>query len=121
MSGRIYLLNEKSDLMAMEEAPYDSEKLLQEMLAKHPDLLAGEQINSDEPRRWLLVTREMAVPFEVLTTDDALEKLKAAVSWLIEQVKAEGRYPPRILAAYGHLPHRANRLAPMNQRPRLCH
>lgn len=61
MAGRIYLLNDNSDLMAMEEAPYDSEKLLQEMLAKHPDLLAGEQINSDEPRRWLLVTREMAV------------------------------------------------------------
>jgi len=61
MTGRIYLLNGNSELMAMEEAPYDSEKLLQEMLARHPDLLAGEQINSDEPRRWLLVTREMAV------------------------------------------------------------
>eukprot|EP00913_Durusdinium_trenchii_P019521 g18351.t1 len=48
----------------MEESPYDSEKLLQEMLAKHPDLLAGEQINSDEPRRWLLVTREMTVQGE---------------------------------------------------------
>lgn len=48
----------------MEEAPYDSESLLQEMLANHPDLLAGEQINSDVPRRWLLITREMAVPDE---------------------------------------------------------
>lgn len=61
MTGRIYLLKDNSDLMAMEEAPYDSEKLLQEMLAQYPDLLAGEQINSDEPRRWLLVTREMPV------------------------------------------------------------
>lgn len=61
MAGRIYLLDDNANLMAMEEAPYDSEKLLQEMLAKHPDLLAGEQINSDEPRRWLLVTREMTV------------------------------------------------------------
>jgi hypothetical protein len=33
-------------------------------LADHPDLLAGEQINVEEPRRWLLVTREMAVPGE---------------------------------------------------------
>lgn len=32
------------------------------MLAKHPDLLAGEQIDREEPRRWLLVTREMCVP-----------------------------------------------------------
>lgn len=42
----------------MEEAPYDSEDLLQEMLANHPHLLAGEQINSDDPRRWLLTPRD---------------------------------------------------------------
>ena len=48
----------------MEEAAYDSENLLQELLAKYPDLLAGEQINSTEPRRWLLITREMSVPDE---------------------------------------------------------
>jgi hypothetical protein len=58
------LLNEDSGLVAMNEAAYDSEDLLQGLLAKHPDLLAGDQINSDEPRRWLLVTREMAVPGE---------------------------------------------------------
>lgn len=46
----------------MEEAAYDAEKTLQELLAKYPDLLAGEQINVEEPRRWLLITREMAVP-----------------------------------------------------------
>jgi hypothetical protein len=42
MAGRMYLLNDGSDLIAMEEAPYDSEKLLQILLADHPDLLAGE-------------------------------------------------------------------------------
>ena len=64
MAGRIYLLNGDSKLIAMEEAPYDSESLLQKLLADHPDLLAGDQINAEEPRRWLLVTREMAVPGE---------------------------------------------------------
>lgn len=64
MGGRIHLLNDNSDLMAMEETPYDSEKLLQEMLTEYPGLLAGEQINSEQPRRWLLVTREMAVQSE---------------------------------------------------------
>jgi hypothetical protein len=49
----------------MEEAPYDSEKLLQMLLADRPDLLAGEQIDVEEPRRWLLVTREMSVPGEL--------------------------------------------------------
>ena len=64
MAGRIYLLKEDSKLLAMEEAPYDSESLLQKLLADHPDLLAGDQIDAEEPRRWLLVTREMAVPGE---------------------------------------------------------
>jgi len=64
MTGRIYLLNDGADLVAMEEAPYDSENLLQELLANHPDLLAGDQIDADEPRRWLLVSREMSVPDE---------------------------------------------------------
>jgi hypothetical protein len=64
MPGKIYLLNDGADLIAMEEAPYDSEKLLQILLADHPDLLAGEQVDVDNPRRWLLVTREMKVPGE---------------------------------------------------------
>ena len=61
MTGRIYSLNSQQELMPLDETAYDSEKLLQEILAKHPDLLAGEQIDRDEPRRWLLVTREMPV------------------------------------------------------------
>jgi hypothetical protein len=58
VAGRIYLLKEDSKLLAMEEAPYDSERLLQKLLADHPDLLAGDQIDAEEPRRWLLVTRK---------------------------------------------------------------
>jgi len=65
MVGRIYLIGEDSNLTSMDESPYDSEILLQELLARYPDLLAGEQINSDIPRRWLLVMREMSVPGEM--------------------------------------------------------
>jgi hypothetical protein len=64
MAGRFYLLGGESKLVAMEESPYDCETLLQKLLADHPDLLAGDQINAEEPRRWLLITREMAVPGE---------------------------------------------------------
>jgi hypothetical protein len=51
VAGRIYLLNGESKLIAMEESAYDSESLLQKLLADHPDLLSGEQINTDEPKR----------------------------------------------------------------------
>lgn len=62
MAGRIFHLNDRGEAMPMEEQPYDAENVLQELLAKHPDLLAGDQINSAEPRRWLLVKREMGIP-----------------------------------------------------------
>ncbi len=91
LAGRIYLLTDDSGLMAMEEAPYDSEKVLQEMLAKYPDLLAGEQIDSVNPRRWLLVTREMAVQGEEIDSPrwslDHLFLDQDAVPTLIEVKK----------------------------------
>ncbi|HJZ04312.1 MAG TPA: hypothetical protein VJ327_00425, partial [Patescibacteria group bacterium] len=46
----------------MTEQEYDSEDLLQELLAKYPNLMAGEQIDSESPRRWLLVSREISLP-----------------------------------------------------------
>ena len=64
MSGGIYLIQEDGKLVAMREQDYDSEELLQRLLTDYPDLLAGDQMNGAEPRRWLLVSREMAVPSE---------------------------------------------------------
>ena len=50
------------ELVEMREAPYDSEDVLQELLARYPDLLAGGQMNPGVPRRWLLIRREQSVP-----------------------------------------------------------
>lgn len=64
MSGRIYLLHGQDQLVAMTEQPYESEDLLQELPASYPNLLAGEQISRDAPRRWLLIRREQSMPSE---------------------------------------------------------
>ena len=64
MSAAIYLLQKDDTLVAMSSAPYNSERLLQDLLAKYPDLLAGEQMDSETPRRWLLISQEMSVPAE---------------------------------------------------------
>lgn len=64
MSGGIYLIQDNGQLVEMKETPYDSEALLQELLENYPNLLAGDQINSSVPRKWLLVKREMEVPSE---------------------------------------------------------
>ena len=65
MGGKIYLLDGQAELRPLEEAAYDSERLLQTLLAEHPDLLAGDQMNDADPLRWLLVSREMRVPDEM--------------------------------------------------------
>ena len=64
MSGKIYVVDSDETLHALEERRYDSEDRLQTLLERYPDLLAGEQMNSEDPRRWLLVKRESGVPGE---------------------------------------------------------
>ena len=64
MSGKIYLVQGEGQLVAMTEQAYDTEDVLQGLLANYPDLLAGEQINPESPRRWLLLSREASLPSE---------------------------------------------------------
>ena len=51
MTSRIYLLQHNGTIQPLDQQQYDSEALLQRLLAEHPDILAGEQINTDAPRR----------------------------------------------------------------------
>jgi hypothetical protein len=64
MNGGMFLLQNDGQLLEMSEQAYDSEDLLQDLLAKYPHLLAGDQIDNASPRRWLLVMREAGVPGE---------------------------------------------------------
>ncbi|MDP9438140.1 MAG: hypothetical protein M3P49_05290, partial [Actinomycetota bacterium] len=64
MGGGIYLVQGDGGLVEMSEQGYASEALLQGLLAKYPNLLAGDQIDGDEPRRWVLVSREMPLASE---------------------------------------------------------
>ncbi len=61
MTQTIFLLDAKQRLVPLKEARYKSEDLLQELIEKHPKLLAGDQYGSKEPRKWFLVQREMGV------------------------------------------------------------
>ena len=61
ISVPIYLKQE-DELVAMVAQPYEAEDLLQELLAKYPGLLAGDE--DDTSRKWLLVQRELGVASE---------------------------------------------------------
>jgi hypothetical protein len=64
MKGGIFLIQDDGQLIEMTEQKYDSEELLQKLLAKYPNLLAGDQVDYVSPRRWLLISRELGVPSE---------------------------------------------------------
>jgi hypothetical protein len=64
MNPGIFLIQDSDELVEMNEQPYDSENLLQTLLARYPALLAGSQIDAKSPRKWLLIDREFGVPLE---------------------------------------------------------
>ena len=61
MTEQIYHLNTLGQLDPMAEEPFALEDTLQELIADHPMLLSGEQINPHDPRRWLLIQREQGI------------------------------------------------------------
>ncbi len=69
MSGGIFLIKDNDELVRMEEAQHETEDVFQKLLADYPDLLAGEQMNPDSPRKWLLIAREYGVPGEEQGSD----------------------------------------------------
>ncbi len=60
--AKIFLVEGEGKLTPMKETAYDKEVDLQALLASYPDLLPGDQINFEKPRRWMLVAREQRVP-----------------------------------------------------------
>ncbi len=61
MAERIYVMNEQRTLQPLREESFSTEDILQKLLAEHPELLDGEQIKPEDPRRWILINREMGI------------------------------------------------------------
>jgi len=59
----VYLINESGKTEAMERVHcQDETRELQDILAHSYDLLPGDQIDPEDPCRWMLIKREMPVP-----------------------------------------------------------
>ncbi len=50
MDNKIFLIK-NNEPITLEEKEYEEEKVLQELLGKYPDILAGEQMNPINPNR----------------------------------------------------------------------
>ena len=60
--SNIFYINEHSEAVQLREQRYENEDHFQQLIERHPDILAGEQINPEMPRKWILISREMGVP-----------------------------------------------------------
>ena len=59
----VFVLND-SGLVALTPSEFVKEDDFQQLLEKYPSLLSGNQTDSGDPRRWLLIKREKSVPAE---------------------------------------------------------
>jgi hypothetical protein len=63
MSGNaIFLIKDGDEIIRLDPASYATENEFQAVLARCPDLIAGDQIDPENPRRWLLIDRELGIP-----------------------------------------------------------
>jgi hypothetical protein len=60
----VFVLTDPHNLVAMQAAHFSTEADFQELLARFPELLSGDLVNADLPRRWLLIKREKSIPAE---------------------------------------------------------
>lgn len=68
--SKVYMIDGQDKTSAMKRIRCaNEEKELQNLLENNFDLLAGDQINPEEPRRWLLIKKEMPVPDPASGTD----------------------------------------------------
>ncbi|MDH3988137.1 MAG: hypothetical protein OEV34_03335 [Gammaproteobacteria bacterium] len=58
----IFLLTDDKKLQKVPNVEYETEDLLQALIAEYPELIVGEQINAEAPPKWLMVAREAGIP-----------------------------------------------------------
>src|SRR5690606_33156315 len=62
ISGDAIFILDGQGLRKVAYSRYLNEEDLQTLVERHPELIVGEQIDSQNPPRWLLVRREVGVP-----------------------------------------------------------
>ena len=57
----VFVLQGEGSLISMQPTQFAAETDFQDLLSRFPELLVGDQINPQEPRRWVLVKREQTI------------------------------------------------------------
>lgn len=75
-SSGVFLLRGEDSLVPMQPGHFAAEDDFQRLLARFPELLVGDQIDPQDPRRWILIKREQAI-----STDEV-----GSPTWSIDHV-----------------------------------
>jgi len=59
VNGKIYKIKDNNELVTIHEEKHHNENNFQELLFLYPDLIPGDEIDPENPRRWLRVGREI--------------------------------------------------------------
>jgi len=93
MAEKIYIRNASGELEPLTEKEFETEELLQKLIGEHPELLGGDQMRPDDPRRWILIRREMPIEGwavdHLLLDQDALPTLVEVKRGSNRQVRRE--------------------------------
>ncbi|MDE2967334.1 MAG: hypothetical protein OXS30_07620 [Chloroflexota bacterium] len=90
MGERIYNLvgdGGSATLSEFQEASFDEEDALQELIARNPELLAGEQMNPEDPPRWILISREAGIA----------DQADGAARWSLDHALIDQRAVPTLV------------------------
>lgn len=60
-SSGVFLLQGEHSLVPMEPGQFATEDDFQRLLSRFPELLVGDQVDPQNPRRWILVKREQSI------------------------------------------------------------
>ena len=93
MSTGFFSIGNDGSLIDVSEVAFPREDMLQELVAKYPRLLNGDEGLPGEPSQWLFVAREMGIPSEENQSDrwsvDHLFLDKSGVPTLVEVKRSE--------------------------------
>ena len=87
--GKIFTRSDNSKLESLQEAPFDAEADLQELVAEYPELLSGEQIDPNNPRRWIVVGREQGIS----------DRVGAGNRWFVDHLLIDQDAVPTLVEA----------------------
>lgn len=66
----VFVLQGDQSIVAMRPAQFAAEDQFQDLIARFPMLLVGDQVDPEDPRRWVLVKREQSVGLDEVERQD---------------------------------------------------